>query len=76
MLGALMEEMEDGMSRGEAIAATMTVLGDLVAAVEPDKTRESIVADIRLNIEALVAHRRLLMMNDIADEIGPTVGSA
>lgn len=76
MLGALMDEMADGMSRDDAIAATMTVLGDLIAAVEPDKDREAFVFDVKRRIEHVVAHRRLLMMQDISDSIGPTVGNA
>ena len=71
-----MEEMADGLSREDAIAATVTVLADLIAAVEPDADRESFVFDIRRRFGGVVARRRLAMMQSISDEIGEPIGNA
>lgn len=76
ILGALMEEMDDGLSRDDAIAATVTVLGDLIGAIEPDADREAIVLNVKRRIEGVVAHRRMLMLKDIEDTIGETIGNA
>lgn len=76
MLALAWEEIEGGLGAKDAIDATVAALGDLFAAIEPDRDREMAVSHLLGRFERVVAHRRKLMMDGISDEIGEPIGNA